>query len=182
MEPNDLLRAIETALRPQIKGQQGDLRVCEDELAALELLMGGPNQGWLCLMLMTEGKPAARLGGTNDHEQLTFTFFVSRPRGLTVDPSKGLHKETAAGLPLLRRISQVRREVQRLRFVEPSTGGDPVLTSDQVDPLGLVFSGWKLLGIEDAPENHFAARLNFTLHVAFTAPELERVMVPVPVS
>lgn len=172
MDPADLLEAIEKTLAGPVKALGGSLYVCEDELAALEHLEQKPANGWLCLLLMTGGQPNGRRGGTHDEETVTLTLYLGKPVGMPVNPSAGLYRETAAGRPLLARVGQMRRMMQQLKFVEPyAPGATEFITSDQVDNTGCVFTGWRILGPDESPENSHAARLTFSLTVAFTAPE-----------
>lgn len=171
MQPADLLQAIEKALSIPVKELGGTLLVCEDELAALVRLEQSPANGWLCLLLMTGGQPNGRRGGTHDQETVTLTLYLGKNVGLPINPSAGLYVESASGLPLLTRVFQVRGLIQSLVFVEPyELDAEQWIFSDQVDNAGCVFTGWRILGPDDSPEKTHAARLTFTLTVAFDGP------------
>lgn len=181
MDPETLLQAMECTMRPEVEATGGLLDVCEDELAALQVLHNGPLR-WCCLMMLTAGRPAGRLGGTNDHEQLTLTVYVAKPTGLPVNPAAGTYRDTPAGPPLLARVGQIRRIIQRLRFVEPFAPDAANLYSHDQIETQFTAGGWQLLGKDDAPDNNHACRLTFTIHAAMTGPAGPPLYVQLPVS
>lgn len=164
-QSGDILRLVESALKPLIEGEKGELNIATDVGHAMEILATAPNR-WRVVMTW-EGygdHPASKSGMA----QSNFLVVLHHNPGLAKDPAKSLHTEAhSTGEPsFLDRLEQVSALMRALRF--PGRNMD-------CDGFALTDSQW----VADTPGNTRAHALTLSIQTALPAIS-QTILIPAP--
>lgn len=151
-ETASFLSGIETALKPLIEAEKGQLNIATDVDDALQLLVTAPNRFRVVLTWDGFGDHPEAINGVN---QMRFLVIVQQARGMSKDPSDSLHRQAhqVGEPPFLDRLEQVSGWFRALRFPGRNCS---------CEGLALTDSNW----VGDAPAKTRAHALTFSLVVA----------------
>lgn len=122
LSPDQMLKILETHLRPFVQARRGELSIATSEDHLLQLLTLAPIA--FRVIINWDGDNDAADGGDEDGIVLNhFSVVLSMQRGLSITPGDYLVNERGGQEPFLKVISLVRARVRSCAFPEGATFG-----------------------------------------------------------
>lgn len=167
MEPDVILQALESHLRPLVAAAGGTLDVAENPWDVVDLLKVTPAQ-WRVILSVEDEAPAVDLG-PGGWVRGTFAVYIQRHKGFQASPGATIHKTTQPfdRLSHLQLAAKVRTWMRAVTF---DSNDDIALTYERY----FLFAGASWVdGSKEKDLPWRVRRLDFELIYALTAPELD---------